>query len=78
MPDTIFAAVINPQTNQFHVQVSLPTSDFICEDAHAGIITDISMKVMNGQKIVFTASQDQKIRAYMISPDNTSLQKQAE
>ena len=55
--------------------VSSPTSDFICEDAHAGIITDISLKEMQGQKIILTASQDSKIRAYTLAPDNSALQK---
>jgi len=67
MPDTIFTASFNPQTNQSLLTVMLSTSNINCEDIHQGHITDIFFTEMSGQKIVFTACTDFKVRGYLMA-----------
>lgn len=54
-----------------------PTSQFIGNDPHSGPMTDMFFMVLNGQRVLFTASSDGKIRAFILKEDNT-LQKQIE
>lgn len=74
LPDTIFTAAYNPQTNATYLQVMFAQTNQISDDPHQGPFTDIHYMVLNGQRIVLTASQDCKIRAYKFGDDN-SLQK---
>jgi hypothetical protein len=77
MPDTIFVALHDPQTNSHFLRVMTANQDIDCPDPHGAEITDIFFMTMGTQRIVFTASKDMKLRAYSFNPDMT-LQKQAE
>lgn len=77
MADTIFVALLDPQTNKHFLRVMTPTQDIDCPDPHGAEITDIFFMMMGPQRIVFTACKDMKLRAYSFNPDMT-LQKQAE
>lgn len=72
LPDTILTAAYNPQNNQTYLWIMSPTSDFVAmNDPHAGRITDIHFLTMNSQRIVITASEDGKLRAFSYNQDNT-------
>jgi len=69
-PDTIFTARVDLQTKVSYLEVHFPSQTIICPDPHAGLITDIYFMLMGGQKVVFTACQDMKMRAFSFKPDN--------
>lgn len=71
LPDVIFTCALNPQENKHYLYLMFPDSNVVCQEPHLGPITDIFFKVMNGQKIVFTACQDSKVRAFSFKEDNT-------
>jgi hypothetical protein len=70
LPDVIFTCAFNPKEDKHYLNLMFPDSnDVVCQEPHLGPITDIFFKVMNGQKIVFTACQDSKVRAFSFEED---------
>jgi len=74
-PDMVFIAV--QVGMQSFLQVILPQGMINSEEAHNGFITDIHFMKWNGTDVVFTACQDQNLRAFTFSSDKTKLERQA-
>ena len=49
------------------------TSEIPSDEVHNGFILDIHVLLFNNQPVVFTACQDQNIRAFIFSEDKTKL-----
>ena len=77
LPDVMFFAIQDPQSQSFFVQIMFADSQLIANEPHQGPITDMFYMVLNGQRVLFTASSDSRIRAFTLKEDNT-LEKQLE
>jgi hypothetical protein len=71
VPDTIFVGFT--QGNQSFIKIMTQNQDINCDEAHGGLIVEMHVMIWNGQKVVFTSSLDQNIRAFTFQPNNSLM-----
>ena len=77
LDQTLFFGIIktDPQTQAKSValRVVFATHDVIADNAHTDIITAIEYAKINNIEVVFSASQDMKLKAWKVSDDGKQL-----
>ena len=71
LPDVAFVAV--QQGTESFLQMHSSAGVVRCEEPHAGFILDIHVLNWDNQVVIFTACQDQQIRAFTLSQDRKSI-----